>query len=47
MERKPGQDDIHEGDVVLAVGGSLLTGLDEDTVEAASPFCTLLWLLKP
>eukprot|EP00439_Symbiodinium_sp_Y106_P019420 s4442_g2.t1 len=33
VERKPGQDDIHEGDVVLAVGGSLLTGLDEDTVE--------------
>ena len=48
VERKPGQDDIREGDVVIAVGGSLLTGLDEDTVEAALPFCTLHCLsVKP
>merc|ERR1712050_672085 len=30
----PGQPDLEAGDVILAVGGSLLVGLEEDEVEA-------------
>jgi len=33
VDRKPGQPDLREGDAMVAFGGAILAGLDEDGVE--------------